>query len=429
VTAEVIVMNRLGVGIAADSAVTLGAGGAAKIYTSADKLFQLSERAPVGILIYGSASLLGVPWETIVKVYRLRLGDKVFDSLEGYAADFITFLGSNRTLFSAQVQNKYLLDFALSYYVYLLGRLKADLKGLAAKGTQLTKAVIGQCLRDLVDREIVSEKKSQRLDMIQARFEREIVAKHRTSIEKAKKRVLGKLPRSRSVDSNLTDLIGIALTRRRRQWMQSGIVVTGFGERQHFPTVIEVVVKGIVNNQVLAFPARKRSIGVDSNAYVAPFAQTEMVATFMEGIDPTLKTVIDGEVAKIFRAAAHVIIEEVRKRYPRYATRLERGVFPAIDGLLDHIRQTWEERQRTDYSDPIMDIVASLPKDELAAMSESLVNLTKFKRRVSRQLETVGGPIDVAVITKGDGFVWVKRKHYFKAELNPRVLSRYSTGG
>ena len=71
-----------------------------------------------------------------------------------------------------------------------------------------------------------------------------------------------------------------------------------------------------------------------------------------------------------------------------------------------------------------MDMVSSLPKDELGAMAESLVNLTKFKRRVSRQQETVGGPIDVAVITRGDGFVWVKRKHYFEPEMNPRFVAR-----
>jgi len=75
-----------------------------------------------------------------------------------------------------------------------------------------------------------------------------------------------------------------------------------------------------------------------------------------------------------------------------------------------------------------MEMVASLPKDELGSMAESLVNLTKFKRRISTQQETVGGPIDVAVITKGDGFVWTKRKHYFKPELNPRYISRITRG-
>ena len=34
-------------------------------------------------------------------------------------------------------------------------------------------------------------------------------------------------------------------------------------------------------------------------------------------------------------------------------------------------------------------------------MAESLVNLTSFKRRVTMDAETVGGPIDVAVISKG----------------------------
>lgn len=59
-------------------------------------------------------------------------------------------------------------------------------------------------------------------------------------------------------------------------------------------------------------------------------------------------------------------------------------------------------------------------------MAESLVNLTKFRLRVSPERETVSGPIDVALISKGDGFVWLKRKHYFQAEHNPRIISEYS---
>ena len=39
--------------------------------------------------------------------------------------------------------------------------------------------------------------------------------------------------------------------------------------------------------------------------------------------------------------------------------------------------------------------------------------------------ETVGGPIDVAVISKGDGFVWIKRKHYFDRELNQHFFANY----
>jgi len=77
------------------------------------------------------------------------------------------------------------------------------------------------------------------------------------------------------------------------------------------------------------------------------------------------------------------------------------------------------------YSSPVTTVISMLPKDELAAMAESLVNLTSFKRKVTMESETVGGPIDVAVISKGDGFIWIKRKHYFEAELNAQFFANY----
>jgi hypothetical protein len=53
------------------------------------------------------------------------------------------------------------------------------------------------------------------------------------------------------------------------------------------------------------------------------------------------------------------------------------------------------------------------------------VALTSLKRRVSSDAETVGGAIDVALISKGDGFVWIKRKYYFPEQLNPQFNRLY----
>jgi len=54
-TCEIAVMNKRGLALAADSAVTIGDG--EKIYHHGEKLFALSSGAPVGILIYGSAEI------------------------------------------------------------------------------------------------------------------------------------------------------------------------------------------------------------------------------------------------------------------------------------------------------------------------------------------------------------------------------------
>ncbi len=78
---------------------------------------------------------------------------------------------------------------------------------------------------------------------------------------------------------------------------------------------------------------------------------------------------------------------------------------------------------REPFSDKTREL-ANVIRVANAAMAEALVNLTALKRRVSREAETVGGPIDVAVVSKGDGFIWIKRKHYFDPALNSGYFRR-----
>lgn len=73
-TAEIAVFNKSAVALAADSAVTISGGdGINKIYNGADKLFALSKHHPVGIMVFGSASICGIPWEMIIKEFRKKL--------------------------------------------------------------------------------------------------------------------------------------------------------------------------------------------------------------------------------------------------------------------------------------------------------------------------------------------------------------------
>jgi len=101
-------------------------------------------------------------------------------------------------------------------------------------------------------------------------------------------------------------------------------------------------------------------------------------------------------------------------------TQLEIASQAAEAAFIEDLRSTRFEEIRSQSRQEIEDMVEFMPKPELATMAEALVNLTSIKRRVSRGFETVGGPIDVAVISRTEGFIWVKRKHYFEASLNPR---------
>ena len=58
-TAEVAVMNKQAIALAADSAVTIRDVKGQKIFTSASKIFTLSKYHPVGIMVYGNRQYYG----------------------------------------------------------------------------------------------------------------------------------------------------------------------------------------------------------------------------------------------------------------------------------------------------------------------------------------------------------------------------------
>jgi len=63
------------------------------------------------------------------------------------------------------------------------------------------------------------------------------------------------------------------------------------------------------------------------------------------------------------------------------------------------------------YDRPLMAAVSAPPRQDLAKIAEALVSLTAFlKRMAADQDETVAEPINVAILSKGDGFIWVKHK-------------------
>jgi len=104
-TCEVAVMNKRGIALAADSAVTLGNG--KKIYHTAEKLFSLSPSIPVAIMTFGATDMMNVPWETVVKIYAQKLGSRRFDTLDQCAKDFLSFIEGATSLFPPEDQKSH----------------------------------------------------------------------------------------------------------------------------------------------------------------------------------------------------------------------------------------------------------------------------------------------------------------------------------
>jgi predicted metal-dependent hydrolase len=46
-------------------------------------------------MVYGAADYMGMPWETLIKAYRDKLGGRNFEEVEEYAMDFLNWLKKN----------------------------------------------------------------------------------------------------------------------------------------------------------------------------------------------------------------------------------------------------------------------------------------------------------------------------------------------
>jgi hypothetical protein len=65
-------------------------------------------------------------------------------------------------------------------------------------------------------------------------------------------------------------------------------------------------------------------------------------------------------------------------------------------------------------------ILAAAPIQDAINLARFLVETTiGFMRYAVNRAKTVGGPIEIAAITKHEGFKWVQRKHFFSGEFNP----------
>lgn len=424
-TAEIAVLNSVGVALAADSAVTVSRE-AGKVYLSADKLFQLSEHAPIGVMVYGNASLLNVPWETIVKCYRKSLGERTFPKLEDYSRDFLAFLRQSRHMFPAARQEDDIRRAVSLFFSYLRDEFKKTVEKEYHEGRNCTEAQLKRLFTDLVTNELGKSKEWPVLDALSGKSRSRIKGKYTRLIGNVRANVFERLPTSQLTQRRLLEVAVETLTRRRliQSGSSAGVVIAGFGEDEHFPKLVGLQLLGIAADNPLYYVDRRSPIDTGTEAIVVSLAQSEMVQTFMDGIDPYLQRMMEESTKALFHQMAAIILMKVKSKHPRYGRNLEKDVVGSLDKLLPGLYDGWHEIRRENYASPVMQMVGSLPKDELGAMAEALVNLTKFKRRVSKEQETVGGPIDVAIITKGDGFVWMKRKHYFAAELNPRYMAR-----
>lgn len=411
-TVEVGIINRKGAVLAADSFSTVIVDGRIKIITT-DKIFAISKHHSVGIMVYDEANFTYIPWETVIKVYRSHLLPSPFDTLQEYADNFLEFLLNDKKLYDTKYENE-LVEAVLNYW---LEKLNIEYKSRQNQNDYFYKT----------EGEIKSFSEKKFMFGFDENFILSFIEKHKQHLLVYINDATNNIILNNKTQENLVKLCAYTISKSDflfEKAKSSGLVITGFGSKEIYPMICEYKIIGRVSGKLIYKKEDSKKIDTassnkqDSYGYLFPFAQKEIIKAYIYGIDPKLREELEKDL-KILDNLFDVIQTDSNNAFNEQLSLKYRGV---INKSGERIRKDFEKKleniTREKFFSPFFTMINFLGKVELISLAEALVNLTITRRRFTTDEETVGGATDVAIITKGEGFIWVKKKEFVKPEIN-----------
>ena len=399
-TSEVLIMTPSAVAMAADSVVTINGN---KTYEGVNKLFMLSNNPPMGIMTYNNPNFLNFPMETIIKDFRYKISTNDFNNINDFKDAFNDYLNN-----LSSGKDKIKSFSIINKFNEFINQLNHDLNNFSIFINQFNNETIN----------IDNEKYEKLL------FENE-------DFKKVYDSKIKELANNIEYDDEI-DLVILLKRIFIKRWVLDefiGIVIAGFNKENLFPSYMHFKIIILDGVKFIFDDFEEDCVGGETAVILKPFARTNVISNLLNGIDVSTNYHIASYFNKVINDYSNNL-EELIKTNKKINGKEEHEILSDLEILKKNNEQIvldfvgFIDNLKDKNSEPILKSIRSLPKDELANLSESLINITSLKVKVQDNLETVGGDVDVAIITKGDGFVWTKRKHYFEKSFNPQFFNR-----
>lgn len=401
VTAEIAILNSSAVVLAADSALTVKSNGGVMYYHGVNKIFGLSAAHNVAIMVHGNLSFCGITWEVIIRSYRdfLALSDVPPPSnLRDYVEQFLDFLDSFIERYGVVPA---LIDCYNSYCVNLSNYLRkiflAQLKAANADPERSAEyhGKVVPIINDTLDG---LDKRSDNVsgDAAGICYREQELDKHSSLASNSIISVYPYLEYEPDILRKVERVYSRMFARGAAFNGESGIVFAGYGADEILPRVIGHSVIGFAFGKAAVIREQVSCIDSVCNAAIVPFGRLDMINTFIHGISPDFRD-------SFVKASK---------------TKLKTGVKinEFFQNIANEIQKSWEAR--------LVSALTLLPKHALAEIADNLVRLSAIGGNVHNGDGGTGGPVSVAIISKGEGLIWIKRHHYFDQALNPHYMSR-----
>ena len=395
----VCIINRNGIALAADSAGTFT--GNRMFYNSMNKVFSLSNKYTYGAITCGNTSLHNVSIDQVLKEFCVYLDER--DGIE----DFFDIV----PLFQEFIEIK------KDYYRFN-----------SAESTDCISIIsdimnnYGNKIKQVIETDGNSDSIDGILNEFGAiinsgsRIENYDVSgyidkQYRVHYEQTTKNIVPDLAKYTDQYNRLwrliTDFFNLSLLKETQNPIS--LLFAGYGSNDAFPKYVIMDVYTVVGGK-LKCSIQERFEESNNSAKIIPLAQGDVVLTFCKGISDTFMSFIPKKVEE-------VINEKIAGLSGSFSAEQNEVLTRSFSTCKDDISKAIIDLAQNDNVNPLFRSVQFIPLPEMAFLAENLVNITSLKRTYSldgNQL-TVGGPTDVAVLSKGDGFVWIKNKQVDKS--------------
>lgn len=416
-SAEIISMSLRGVAIAADSTSTSArSDGSKKIRKATNKITSFSRNIPIAIVTQGNRDFNGIPFEILVRDFKNKNEDKSWKTVKDCHDDFLNYIG-NCGLDYLNYGNAY-ADRVLTICFSHIEQIFEESEGNARKFKAKIKDLPGVDKSDdfLFFTSYTTNGNGDNSQLIRNSYSDRI--KRWLSND-----FVGSQLCTESVCKNIIEYCVHSMQEIEfAEHDDVTFALVGYGEDEYTPTYIACTIHAVVCGLTYYTEHDFVDINTHKAKAICHLTQNNFLSTFLQGIDPDFE-----EQLNINNGTS---LDSIKKRVSKDLKELLAGTeidSKAVNNILNkhlssfafdfnliHLKQEHKQSLFRSFS--------GFSVDDLADISESLVKLIAFRKRMTCEDQDVGGPIDVAIITKAGGLEWKKRKQYFKRELNEHLF-------
>ncbi|GAB4156704.1 MAG: hypothetical protein Tsb0033_07600 [Winogradskyella sp.] len=379
-TAEIGILNKTSVVIAADSAVSIGNN---RVYQNANKLFKIGKNIPVGIMVYNISTWMGIPIEIIIKGYSKKVAEKEFSDLSDYATDFLSFLKTDYTKYINEEDSINIIKNRLYELLDELSTLckekleKEKTRRKINNDTEELEKIFFKFLDISTKKEPDSSKKMSdfedyELSMFKSEFKQiinQILPGFYASI---------KLPRKAKITNRIYKALFYEIIYEiDREEDYTGIVFAGYGESEIYPKIIDLKIGEIISERLRYNSPKINAITNKKSAIVSPYAQRDMVDTFFSGLDPMLSFEYKKIISEELKLLQGKIVEKFKMN--------NSDIHSFFNTAFKHINTQFDKKAWEIHTEPIIETIRYLRKEDLIEIAESLINITSLKRKTTNK--------------------------------------------